>query len=140
MIDYKNEDVAKRVQEITNGKGVDLSLNPISGATVANDFDALAPLGTVILFGFLGGPPQGTFTEDLAKHFSKSIAVRVSDIYTYYQNQPKAFNKDLIEVFNLLDQKILKPHITEMPITEAAVAHRLLEQGTTIGKLVLTIE
>lgn len=140
VIDYRSEDVTARVMEITGGKGVDLTLNPISGETLKSDLEALAPLGTVVIFGFLAGPPTGTFGEDLAKHFQKSVAVRVSDIYTYFGNRPDAFSADLATVFDLLDQGVLRPQITTLPIAQAAEAHRRLEAGETTGKLVLSLE
>ncbi len=140
VIDYRTEDVTARVLNLTGGRGVDLSLNPISGDTLTSDMAALAPLGTVVLFGFLAGPPTGSFAGDLGQHFQKSIAVRVSDIYTYFNDQPQAFNADLATVFDLLGQGVLRPQITTLPITEAAKAHRRLESGETTGKLVLTIE
>ena len=139
LIDYRREDVAARVKDLTGGRGVDLSLNPISGETLKSDLDALAPLGTVVLFGFLAGPPAGSFAEDLAAHFQKSVAVRVSDIYTYFITAPQAFNADLTKVFALLEQGVLRPQITSLPLSEAAAAHRRLEAGETTGKLVLTI-
>ncbi len=140
VIDYRKEDVTARVKEITDGRGVDLTLNPISGETLKLDLEALAPLGTVVIFGFLAGPPAGTFGEDLAKHFQKSVAVRVSDIYTYFANRPEAFNADLATVFELLSKGVLRPQITTLPIAEAAEAHRRLEAGETTGKLVLSID
>lgn len=139
VIDYRSEDVAERVKEITDGRGLDITLNPISGESLKNDLEALAPLGTTVLFGFLAGPPAGTFGDDLAKHFQKSIAVRVSDIYTYYSNKPEEFNADLNKIFNLLAEGVLKPQITDLPLEQAAEAHRRLEAGETTGKLVLTI-
>lgn len=139
VIDYRNEDVTARVLEITNGRGVDLTLNPISGETLKSDLAALAPLGTVVIFGFLAGPPAGTFGEDLAKHFQKSVAVRVSDIYTYFANQPEVFGADLATVFDLLSKGVLRPQITTLPVIEAPEAHRRLEAGETTGKLVLSI-
>ena len=138
VIDYRKEDVTARVMEITEGRGVDLTLNPISGETLKSDLDMLAPLGTVVIFGFLAGPPAGTFGEDLARHFQKSVAVRVSDIYTYFVNRPEAFSADLAAVFDLLEQGVLRPQITTLPITDAAEAHRRLEAGETTGKLVLS--
>jgi NADPH2:quinone reductase len=139
-IDYQSEDVVAKVKEITSDQGVDLSLNPISGETLKSDMESLAPFGTAVLFGFLAGPPTGTFAEDLVKHFRKSIAVRVSDIYTYYGNRPDGFSKDLGHVFGLLHQGILKPRIfAEMPVQKAGDAHRMLESGEVIGKLVLTV-
>jgi NADPH2:quinone reductase len=126
--------------DVTEGKGVDLTLNPISGETLKSDLEALAPLGTAVIFGFLAGPPAGTFAEDLAKHFQKSVAVRVSDIYTYFGNRPDAFSTDMAAVFDFLRLGVLRPQITTLPITEAAEAHRRLEAGETTGKLVLSID
>ncbi len=140
VIDYRNEDVAARASEITGGQGVDLTLNPVSGESLKSDLDALAPLGTAVLFGFLAGPPAGSFAEDLAKHFQKSIAVRVSDIYTYFINRPEAFQADMATVFKLQASGVLCPQITALPIGEAVEAHRRLEAGETTGKLVLSID
>jgi len=140
VIDYRNEDVTARVMELTAGRGVDLSLNPISGETLKSDLEALAPLGTVVLFGFLAGPPVGTFQEDLAQHFGKSVAVRVSDIFAYSTNYPAAYNADLNNVFKLLQQGVLRPQIAVLPFCDAAEAHRRLEAGESMGKLVLTID
>ncbi|MBD0864693.1 MAG: zinc-binding dehydrogenase [Rhodobacteraceae bacterium] len=140
VIDYQSEDVTTRVMAATDGKGVDLSLNPISGETLKSDLEALAPLGTAVIFGFLAGPPAGTFAEDLAKHFQKSVAVRVSDIYTYFGNRPDAFSADMATVFDLLGQGVLRPQIAALPISKAAEAHRRLEAGETTGKLVLSID
>ena len=140
VIDYRSEDVTTRVMEVTDGKGVDLTLNPISGETLKSDLEALAPLGTTVIFGFLAGPLGGTFGEELAKHFQKSVAVRVSDIYTYFGNRPDAFSADLASVFELLRDKVLRPQITTLPIAEAAEAHRRLEAGESTGKLVLSID
>ncbi|QFT74082.1 zinc-binding dehydrogenase [Ruegeria sp. THAF33] len=140
VIDYRTENVTERVMEITGGCGVDLTLNPVSGESLKSDFDVLAPLGTAVLFGFLAGPPAGSFAEDLAKHFQKSVSVRVSDIYTYFVNRPDQFSADMATVFDLLETGILRPQVTALPIAQAAEAHRRLEAGETTGKLVLSID
>ncbi|MBO9446904.1 quinone oxidoreductase [Ruegeria sp. R14_0] len=140
VIDYRTEDVTARVMELTDGRGVDLTLNPISGESLKSDLDALAPLGTAVLFGFLAGPPAGSFAEDLIKHFQKSVAVRASDIYTYFVNRPEEFSADMATVFDLLQEGVLRPNITTLPIAEAAEAHRRLEAGETTGKLVLSFD
>lgn len=139
VIDYRQQDVAAQVHALTEGRGVDLTLNPISGQTLKSDLAVLAPLGTAVLFGFLAGPPAGDFAVDLVQHFQKSVAVRVSDIYTYFAHQPDAFGADMATVFDLLKQGVLRPQITTLPIADAAKAHRLLEAGKTTGKLVLNI-
>jgi NADPH2:quinone reductase len=140
VIDRSREQPVKRVNEITRGRGVNLSLNPISGNTLATDLETLAPFGTAVIFGFLGGLPAGTFADDFAKHFQKSVAVRLSDIYTYFNSAPQAFNADLSKVFDLLARDLLHPQITELPLEAASEAHRRLESGITTGKFVLTID
>ncbi|MBE1284172.1 MAG: zinc-binding dehydrogenase [Rhodobacteraceae bacterium] len=140
VVDYRRENVTTRVKELTGGRGVDLTLNPISGDTLKSDLDALAPLGTAVVFGFLAGPPNGSFAQDMVPHFQKSVAVRLSDIYTYFTAQPQAFNADMARIFDLLSQGILRPQITEIPLENAAEAHRRLETGKTTGKLVLTVD
>ena len=139
VIDYRSENVAERVKEITGGRGVDLTLNPIAGESLKADLEALAPFGTAVVFGFLAGPPAGTFADDLARHFQKSVSVRVSDIYTYFANRPHEFSADLAANFELVSKGVLRPQITELPLEEASEAHRRLEAGQTTGKLVLTI-
>ena len=140
VIDYRKEDMVRRVKEITNDRGVDLTLNPIAGETLKSDLEVLAPLGTAVLFGFLAGPPAGSFAEDLIKYFNKSVAVRVSDIYTYFINDPEGFNADMVKVYSLLAAGDLRPQIQILPIDQAAEAHQRLEAGETTGKLVLSIE
>jgi len=78
VFDYPSEGVAERVKEITGGRGVDLTLNPSAGESLKADLEALAPFGTAIVFGFLAGPPAGTFADDLARHFQKSVSARWS--------------------------------------------------------------
>lgn len=140
VIDYRREDAIARVLEITGGRGVDLSLNPVSGDSLKTDLEVLAPFGTAVIFGFLAGPPAGNFAEDLAKHFQKSIGLRLSDIYTYFMSAPSAFQNDFASVMGLLDEGVLRPQVTTLPIENAAEAHHRLETGKTTGKLVLSLD
>jgi NADPH2:quinone reductase len=137
-VDYRKEEVAARVREISGG-GVNLSLNPIGGDTIRQDVSCLAPFGQVINFGFLGGLPTGTLAETLAANFTSSIAIRVSDIYSYFKADPAAFNADFRHVSNLLASGEIEPRLhARVSLTDAASAHRLLESGQVIGKVVLT--
>lgn len=140
-IDYRTENLIERVKEITDGRGVDLTLNPIAGESLKGDLEMLAPLGTAVLFGFLAGPPQGSFGEDLAQHFGKSVAVRVSDLYTYYFNRAEAFRADFEQLIASVAEGNLTPVIYKaLSLESAAEAHTLIESGEVQGKLVLNID
>ena len=137
-VDYRKENVPARVRELSGG-GVNLSLNPIGGDTISQDVSCLAPLGQIINFGFLGGMPTGTIADTLAANFTSSIAIRVSDIYSYYNSDPAGFNADFREISKLLTTREIEPRLhARIPLADAASAHRLLESGQVIGKVVLT--
>jgi len=52
--------------------------------------------------------------------------------------RPSLFRQDLIALFDLLQQKRIKPLIAQcFPLAEARHAHELLGKGGVIGKIVL---
>lgn len=137
-IDYRKENVAARVRELSSG-GVKLSLNPIGGGTISQDLSCLAPFGQIINFGFLAGVPTGTLADTLAANLTRSVAIRVSDIYTYYNAAPAAFNEDFRLISKLLASGEIEPRLhARIPLADAASAHRMLESGEVVGKVVLT--
>ncbi|MDJ0842508.1 MAG: zinc-binding alcohol dehydrogenase family protein [Acidobacteriota bacterium] len=141
VLDYRREDLVEQIMAATDGKGVNLTLNPVSGATVANDLACLAPFGTCHLFGFLAGPPAGSLAESLAPHFGKSVGIRVSGIYTWYGQEPDSFRKAFEHIMDLAARGDLAPSIQEvLPVSRAGEAQELIESGKTMGKLVLSID
>ena len=55
-INYKTEDFAARVKEITGGKGVDVVMDAVGNDTFEGSLDSLKPLGMLISFGNASGP------------------------------------------------------------------------------------
>jgi len=59
-------------------------------------------------------------------------------IQTLKRLKPELFRQDLIALFDLLQQKTIKPLIAQrFPLVEARHAHELLEKGGVTGKIVL---
>ena len=136
-INYRTEDVAARVLEITEGRGVDLILDPIGGKGFARNFAMLAPLGMVISYGRLDGPPDPDFSSAMRAASSKSPAVRFFTIHSF-DDRPDiraATMRTLLD--NLTAGRISPPIYDRLPLAEAARAHELLESGKVIGKLLL---
>lgn len=138
VINRRTEKVRERIMEITEGKGVHLSFNPVSGDTVLQDAECLAPFGQIIIFGFLAGTPQGGLEDVVGRHFNKSIAVRVSDIYTLYLTDYEQLDAILGRLFDLQLKGVIDPKLhAVLPLADAGHAHWQLEQGLVKGKLIL---
>ena len=71
-INYRSEDVVARVREATEGRGVDLILDPIGGKGFGRNFAMLAPLGLVVSYGRLDGPPDPDFVAAMREHHAVS--------------------------------------------------------------------
>ncbi len=61
-------------------------------------------------------------------------------IQTLKRMKPAMFREDLVALFDLLQQKKIKPIVAQrFPLVEARQAHELLEKGGVTGKLVLVV-
>ena len=82
-IDYRRDDVVARVHEASQGRGADLILDPIGGKGFGRNFAMLAPLGLVISYGRLDGPPDPAFVAAMREHHGVSPAVRFFTIHSF---------------------------------------------------------
>jgi NADPH2:quinone reductase len=136
-IDYRSEDVVSRVGEITGGHGADLILDPIGGKGFGQNFAMLAPLGTVISFGRLDGPPDPDFMSAMRTRSGKSPAVRFFTIHSF-DDRPDIRSATMRMLLDHLAAGRVRPLIYDrLPLAEAARVHQLLESGAVIGKLLL---
>lgn len=138
VINFNTEDVVKKVMEITNGKGVDLILDSVAGKTFPTNFDMLAPLGQVILYGQRGGaPPPNTF-EKLMSNFTRGVGMRVFSVYSVSARYPELMIQSMTTMIEYLRKKKIHPEIyARIPLREAAKAHKLLESRIVTGKIIL---
>jgi len=71
-INYRTEDLVARVLEVTQGRGADLILDPIGGKGLGRNFSMLAPLGMVVSYGRLDGPPDPDMLSAMRANSGKS--------------------------------------------------------------------
>jgi len=136
VINRKNEKVGERVNEITRGRGVDVILDPVAGPGFPENIDMLAPCGTLVFYGSLGGKaPLGLLpTPRLRKN---SPAVRQFTIHTW-DNLVEDRRAGMRALIDMLAAGKLHPRIhARVPLAEAAQAHEMLESGEVLGKLLL---
>jgi NADPH2:quinone reductase len=129
----------ERVMTLTGGRGVDVvyALGGPTAAFVAN-LDLLAPLGTVLSFGPLGGPmPDADLYGELRKRAGHSLGVRTYSIHTV--DKDHALRRGLMEraIELMAAGRLRPPPPTVLPLSEARRAHELMEAGKTLGKIVL---
>ena len=136
-INYRSEDVVARVAEITEGRGVDLILDPIGGKGFGRNFEMLAPLGMVVSYGRLDGPPDPDLLSAMRAQSSKSPAVRFFTIHSF-DDRPNIRAATMRLLLDYLAAGRISPLIYDrLPLAQAARAHKLIESGEVIGKLLL---
>jgi NADPH2:quinone reductase len=136
-IDYRSEDVVARVRAATEGRGVDLILDPVGGKGFGRNFAMLAPLGLVISYGRLDGPPDPAFIAAMRQHHAVSPAVRFFTIHSF-DDRPDIRAAATRALIDWLAAGRIRPLIhARLPLAEAWRAHQMLESGEVIGKLLL---
>lgn len=131
------EDWVEQVKQATGGHGVNYIFNSVAGDTIVEDFEILAPLGHVVIYGLMGGVGETNLQEQAFNHFGKAPTVSYSEIYATFFNQFEQLAASMKEVYRLLEEGRLKPVFTTLSLSDANRAHDLLESGQVTGKLVL---
>jgi len=135
-IDHRREDVLLRVQEITEGRGVDVILDVVGAAYLDTNLRALATGGRLVVIGLL----RGTRAElDLGLLMTR----RASVLGTTLRARPFAEKAAIIaavrsRLWPLLDDGRLRTVVhARLPLAEAGAAHELLASGEVFGKVLL---
>jgi len=155
-IDYQHQDFVKEIYRLTS-EGVDVVFDSIGGIHIWRSRKALRPGGRVVAYGLTGSLRGGRLASGRGgrRHRYRAIAIfglyiaggwlfpgrkRVVpySIQTLKRLKPAWFRQDLIALFDLLQQKKIKPLVAQrFPLAEARQAHDLLGKGGVIGKIVI---
>ncbi|MEZ5693374.1 MAG: NAD(P)H-quinone oxidoreductase [Altererythrobacter sp.] len=137
-INYREADFVEAVQDITGGKGVELVLDMVSGDYVPRNLKCLAEDGRHVTIAVLGGMKADI---NMAVVMSRRLTLTGSTLRPR-SNQFKALLCAEIEANAwplFLDGEICPVMDRIYPLGEAAEAHRRMEQGEHIGKIVLEV-
>jgi NADPH2:quinone reductase len=135
-IDYRQEDFVAAVKEATGGEGVDVVLDIIGGDYLPRNLECLRLNGRLVQIGLIGAAKS---TIDLRPILQRRLTITGSTLRPRSVAEKGAIARALErEVWPLLDRGDVKPIVhAEFPFERAADAHRELEAGRVIGKLLL---
>jgi NADPH:quinone reductase len=135
VIDYSREDVAARVKEITNGKGVPVVYDGVGQATLVTSLDCLQPRGLLVSFGNASGPVKALDLGMLAAR--GSLYVTRPTLMTYTATD-KALKDNATELMNIVKSGKVKIQINQRyALEDARKAHEDLQARKTTGTTVL---
>ena len=134
-IDYRQEDFAARVKEITGGALCDVVYDAIGKATFPASLDCLRPMGMFASYGAASGAIEA-FDINLLARKGSLFATRPSlFVYAAKREALVAMTEDLVSA---IAGGSVRPEIhARYPLAEVAEAHRALEARETTGSTIL---
>jgi NADPH2:quinone reductase len=135
VIFYNEQDFAAEVRRLTDGRGVQVVYDGVGRTTFDKSLDSLARRGTMALFGQASGPVPPLDPNIL--NAKGSIYLTRPSLFHYIVTREELASR-AEEVLGWIQEGSLKLRIgLELPLREAAAAHRALEGRTTTGKVLL---
>jgi NADPH2:quinone reductase len=137
-IDYRSEDFVVAIAEATQGRGVDVILDIIGGDYTLRNLNCMAMDGRIAQVSW----QNGSMVEiDLALMARRRATLTGSHLRPRTRENKAAIVAALREkIWPLYESGKIRPLIHAVfPLERAADAHREMEGGNHIGKIVLTI-
>jgi len=152
-IDYRNREFLSVILDLTNGKGVELIIDPIGGKNWKKSYKALRSTGRLGMFGV------STVTDSKA---GKVIQFAKLLLHTPWYNPLRLMNANksvfgvnlghmwkerekisgwMDEILKGVEEGWIRPHVDRsFPFEQAGEAHAYIEARKNIGKIVLVTD
>lgn len=136
-INYRAEQFADRVAEITGGKGVKVVYDSVGKDTWEGSLQCLRPFGLMASFGNASGPVPPFAPAILAP---KCLYVTRATLFAHIATRERC-QQMADDLFDVVRSGKVKIHIDQrFPLTEVQAAHRALEARQTTGSTILTLD
>jgi NADPH2:quinone reductase len=135
-INYRTSDFVQVIRELTADQGVDVVVDVVGGDYAQRNLDCLSSKGRLIQLGLLGGSKAAI---NLSTVMRRRLTITGSMLRPRTVEEKGAIARELErQVWPLLASRQVAPIIDRtLPLADAPEAHRLLEAGNVVGKLVL---
>ncbi|MFF0184769.1 NAD(P)H-quinone oxidoreductase [Streptomyces sp. NPDC005244] len=136
LINYREQDFVEEIERATDGAGADVILDNMGAKYLDRNVRALAVNGRLAIIGMQGGI-KGEL--NIATLLNKRAAVTATSLRARPLEEKTAIVAAVREhVWPLIDGGHVRPVVDrELPMSEAAEAHRVLEESGHIGKVLL---
>jgi putative PIG3 family NAD(P)H quinone oxidoreductase len=135
-INYRDEDFVERIQEATDGRGVDVVLDILGAGGLAANVAMLATGGRLVVIGTQKGR-RGEL--DLGALMARRASIHATTLRARPVTEKAAIVADVRErAWPLIEAGRVRPVVHDrLPLGDADRAHALLRDGTVFGKLLL---
>ncbi|GAB3192230.1 NAD(P)H-quinone oxidoreductase [Nesterenkonia suensis] len=136
VIDYRQEDVRTRVEEITSGRGADVILDVVGAKYLETNLKSLAPAGRLVIIGLQGG-------RKAEVDLGLLLARRLRIIATTLRSRDAEAKAGIVaatgeEVWPMIeDGRITVQTNRVFALDDAAAAHAYFDSGRHTGKVLL---
>lgn len=137
VIDYRSEDFQAVVTDKTGGQGVDVVIDFIGAPYLERNLRSLAVGGRMVVVGLLGGAQGAALPMDV-------LLYRHLQIFgTVMKSRPPEVKQGMVQRFaqrwlDALAEGTIRPVIdSSFRLADAAQAHRRMESGQSVGKILL---
>lgn len=140
IINYRTQDFVQEILNWTGGRGADVVFDTVGGETFLRSLNAACVGGKL---ASLLSTPLALADAQLARlrNLSLCYELMLTPQVMHLHDERVRQRKILEQGAALVDAGKLAVHVSHrLPLEQAAAAHRLLEAGGMIGKIVLTME
>jgi NADPH2:quinone reductase len=124
-------------REVTGGRGVDIVLDPVGGDRFTDSLRALAPQGRLLVLGFTGGEIPTVKVNRLLLNNTSVLGVGWGE---FLRHEPGLVAQQWADLEPMLAAGTLHGSpTTAVPLEDASVALRQLEERRALGKVVLSM-
>jgi len=149
-IDYRKQDWQPQLMQLTNGRGVDLIVDPIGGAHWKKSYNALRHTGRLGMFGVSTASANGISGKlkmlkaviQMPRFHPLGLLNKNRGVFGlnlgHMWHEPEKVALWMRDILRGVDEEWINPHVDEIfSFDDVGKAHRRLEERKNIGKVVL---
>ena len=136
IVATEEQDIASEIKRLTDSKGADLVFDPVGGATFAKLVEATASGGLLVLYGALSRDQTAVPPFHI---FARNLTIRGVSLPAYASDNAELAALKHFVTEGLADGSLSPVIARTFPFDEIVEAHRFMEAGNQVGKIVVTV-